>query len=133
MVLDGCITYSSDYINTDSQEVWDSVMKAVETKSALKFRFMASETSVLKKTTANDVFTAEYSVWKDIVGEYYEAYNEFYQKVRDAQIVKHEIVGSNSENVIVTYSNGVKVLLNYSDETAVIDGVSIAADDFVVQ
>lgn len=133
MVLDGCITYSSEYINTDSKEVWDSVMKAVETKSALKFRFMASETSVLERTTADDVFAAEYPAWKDIVGEYYEAYNEFYQKVRDAQIVTHEIAGSNSENVIVTFSNGVKVFLNYSDETTVIDGVSVAADDFVVQ
>jgi hypothetical protein len=133
MVFDGCITYSSEYINTDLNDIRANLMKAIETRSAMKFRFIASDTSVLEGTTADDVFAAEYSAWKDKIGEYYRIYNEFYQRVKGAQIVEHEIAGTNSEQVIVTYSNGVKVYLNYGDEAAVIDGVTVAADDFVVQ
>ena len=34
---------------------------------------------------------------------------------------------------IITYSNGVKVYINYSDEPAVIDGVSVEALDYQIK
>lgn len=133
IVLNGCVEYSTETINTSSADITKQLMKAIETKSNLKFRFMKADTAALQDTLSNDVFMAEYSLWKDEIGAYYSEYNEFYQKVKDAQITGHELVDRNEDTVIVTYSNGVRVYLNYSDEAADIGGVKVAANSYVVK
>jgi hypothetical protein len=133
MVLDGAIPYSSELMNEYSYDVWDKILKAIETKSALKFRFIAADTSIMEGTVVDDVFVAEYAPWKDKIGEYYKIYNEFYQKVKDAHMIQHEIIDRNPDYVVVTYSNGVKVYLNYSDTSANVKGIMIEAKNYVVQ
>lgn len=131
MVLDGSVNYSSEKLNNGTKDLTKDVMKAIETKSALKFTFMAADTSTLEDTTANDIFMAEYSTWSDEVQGYYNEYNDFYQKVKDATIVKHEIMNRNTDTIMVTYSNGVQVYLNYGDADAVINGVTVRANSYI--
>ena len=133
MVLDGCITYASEYVNRDNESLDETLMNAIESKSALNFRFMTADTSVLTDTTKDDVFFAEYRLWKDEVATYYNKYNEFYQLVKDATITNHEIIDRNNDYRVVTYSNGVKVYLNYSDEAATIDGTKVEALSYVIK
>lgn len=133
MVLDGYVTYSSEKVNQDTKDLNDDLMKAMETKSALKFTFMSADTTVLQDTTNNDVFMAEYSTWSDIIGDYYEEYNAFYQVVKDATIVEHELIDRNENLVKVTYSNGIKAYFNYSDIDVVMDGRTVSAHTYVYQ
>lgn len=133
LVLNGCITYATEALNTSTSDIWEDMMRAIETKSALKFRFIAADTTILQDTTADDVFMAEYSLWESKIGAYYEEYNEYYQKVKDATIVSHEVFDRNDKHVKVVYSNGVTVYLNYDEEDAVLDGVSVSAQSYVIK
>ncbi len=133
LVLEDYIIYSSEVINDNTYDVWNTVMKAIETKSALKFRFMYEDTSILKDTEADHIYTAEYEKWKETVGEYYQIYNAFYQQVKDASMIHHEIINRDNNIRVVTYSNGIKVYLNYSMEDIDIDGHLVPANHFVVQ
>ena len=133
MVLEGCMNYSSEYVNTDLDSLKITFLNAIESKSALNFRLMAADTSVLTDTTQEDVFYAEYSLWEDTIADYYNYYNEFYKQVKDAEIVSHEIVDRDNNLRVVTYSNGVKVYINYTDEKTAINGVSVDAYSYVLQ
>lgn len=136
-VLDGYITFGSDYVNKSSESIQTSLMRAIEAKSPLNFRLIDTATSNLTDTTKDDVFFSEYDSWKDDIVESYDAYNAFYQKVKDAEIVDHQIgvfnnSKTNNDLRIVTYSNGVKAYFNYSDEDMRVDGVEILAQSYVI-
>lgn len=131
MVLNGSITHSTTDINKNPLFTEDDVMRAVEGKSALKFSFFDAPPEAVNKTLQNDRFTAQFSVWEGRIGEIYEQYNAFWQKVMNASVADHQILDKQGLLRLVTYSNGVKVYLNYSDEETTISGVKVAAHSFV--
>lgn len=133
MVLSGYKTYSTETLNQDSYDVTEDVMRAIETGSALKFRLMADETSALEDTSLSDVFAAEYDAWRELIGTHYQAYEEFYQAVQGASLVRHEYLDEDRELVYTEWSNGVTVRLNYGDESAVIEGTTVPAASYIVQ
>ena len=53
--------------------------------------------------------------------------NEALKNVEGAQIVDHRIEG---EARAVTYDNGVTIYVNYGDEPAVMDGITIDAESY---
>ncbi len=133
LVLEGCLPVSCEYVNQDSEALSAALMQAMESKSILNFRLMGADTSALSDTLANDIFFAEYDYWKDEIAEYYGEYNRFWQQVKDARITDHELVGRDRELRVVSYSNGLKLYLNYSKEDETIDGVKVPAGSFVLQ
>ena len=72
-----------------------------------------------------------YSRWEDSIGYYYAQFNAFYQQVRGAYTVSREIHNS-GDGVVVNYSNGVTVYINYSDNPWEINGRVIAPLSFEV-
>jgi len=72
-----------------------------------------------------------YSRWEDRIGHYYAQFNAFYQQVRGAYTVSREIHNS-GDGVVVGYSNGVTVYINYSDNPWEINGRVIAPLSFEV-
>lgn len=133
LVLDGCISYSLPAINRYSFNVADDVLAAVETKSLLKFTLMKEDMESLRNTEQDDYFMVEFDYWKESIANLYGKYNEFYKKVKDSRLIGHEIVGRNNDLRIVTYSNGVKVYLNYSDEDALVSDVWVNTHSFTVK
>jgi len=127
IVLDGSKTYSTESLNLDSTDIQADFMKAIETKSAPKFTFTYRDSALLADTTQDDLFAVDYNYWKDSVGTYYAEYQEFYEAVKDAVIEEHELFDRNEDLRVVTYSNGVKVYLNYSNQDEKIDGVKVPA------
>ena len=63
-----------------------------------------------------------------MIPEIYAEYERFYEQVKDASIVAHELFEKDDNLRIITYSNGVKVY-----EPAVIDGVSVEALDYQIK
>lgn len=133
MVLDGCITYSSEYVNQNSESSQRAFMQALEGRSALNFRLMKEDTKMLTETTMDEVFFTEYSQWKEEIPEFYKQYEAFYQKVKGAYITDHRIVERNNNVRVVTYSNGVKLYLNYGEEAAEADGITIEPLSYTIQ
>ena len=126
MVLSGSVTYSSERFNTNSYDMTDKLLKAVEYGSAIKFRFIGTDIGNLENTEESDVFMAEYSALSENAAELYAAYAAFYDKVKGARLISHDIIGNDDDHIVTTWSNGVKVYINYSDEETDIDGVTVA-------
>lgn len=133
IVLDGYKTYSSPSLNKESTDVYVNFMQAIEGKSVPKFTFIYEDSYLLEGTEQENFFAVDYSYWKDRISAYYEEYNAFYDKVKDATIVGHEVYDRNEKLRIVTYSNGVKIYFNYSDLEEKIDGVTVSAFSYVIQ
>ena len=133
LVLDGYKTYSGESLNLETTDIRRQMIQAIESRSALKFTFTYRDSSLLNKTEQQDLFAVDYSYWKDLIPEIYAEYERFYEQVKDASIVAHELFEKDDNLRIITYSNGVKVYINYSDEPAVIDGVSVEALDYQIK
>ncbi len=133
MVLDGKKVYSAESVNVESTDIQEKFMKAIESKSALKFTFTYRDSALLAGTMQNDMFAVDYSTWKDQIPAYYAEYQEFYEAVKDAEIEEHELFERNEDLRVVTYSNGVKIYFNYSGEDAKIDGVKVPALSYKIE
>ena len=133
LVLDGYKTYSGESLNLESTDIRKQFVQAIETRSALKFTFTYRDSSLLNKTEQENLFAVDYSYWKDSVPEFYTEYENFYESVKGATIESHELYERDDNLRIVTYSNGVKVYINYGDEVAEIEGVSVDALDYQIK
>ena len=133
LVLSGNIVYSTPVMNTNSHDMTAGMMKALETGSAMKFRFIAADTNELQNTVADNVFLAEYNTLKDNVAGLYAEYASVYEKIQGASLVDHEVFDLAGELVCVTYSNGVQLCLNYSENDAQVGGVKVPAGSYVVR
>jgi hypothetical protein len=60
----------------------------------------------------------------------YNRMKPLYDAVGSSTIVNYEVISDDVK--ITTFSNGVKVYVNYADAEANINGVKIAAKDFTV-
>ncbi|MCD8021460.1 MAG: DUF5696 domain-containing protein [Lachnospiraceae bacterium] len=133
IVLNGYLPYSTESLNKESTDVYVNFIRAIETGSSPKFTFTYEDSSLLSGTEQEDYFAVDYSYWKDKIGAYYEEYAAFYEQVKDATIVGHELYERDDNLRIVTWSNGVTVYINYSDEDATIDGVKVSAQSYVIK
>ena len=133
MVFSGTTTYASEVLNDNSHNMTKELMKSIESGSAMKFRVIATDTINLQETELDNVFLAEYNTLKENIAGLYAEYSEFYNKVAGASISNHELVEKDGSVVHVTWSNGVNVYLNYSEESITVDGVAVPAGSYVVR
>ncbi len=133
IVLEGNKTYSTESVNLESTDIQENFMRAIESKSALKFTFTYRDSALLAGTMQNDLFAVDYNTWKDEIGTYYAEYQEFYEAVKDAEIEEHELYERDEDLRVVTYSNGVKIYFNYSNQDAQIDGVKVPALSYKIE
>jgi len=138
MVLENDIPYSMEDFNRYSLEGFAKyLLKAIETKSNLKWILTSADEIEFIQAYLSKDFNAEYYFqtqfdrWKDKIGDYYAMYNDFYQKVKDAEIKNHEVI---SEDLVkVSYDNGVTVYINYSDKTQRVDGETIEPLSYTIK
>ena len=113
------------------------MLRAVESRSAMQLRLTYASEEEFFPTfqqfwVLNTLpFLTQYSRWEGRIGEYYARFNAFYQQVRGAFTVGHQILNG-GDHVIVSYDNGVRVYINYSNNPWEIDGRIIAPLDFEV-
>lgn len=128
IVLHGYVSYSTEPLNLSAVPE-RTVLKAVETGSSLSACLMYAESEVLADTKYNSYFSSYYAVWLERMAEYYKQTEEVLKLVSQAQIEGHEQV----ENGVfcTTYSNGVRVYVNYNTTDVKVEGVLVPAEDFV--
>lgn len=134
-VLDGSLSYSSASWNVESYlGIRQHLLWAMESKSSPRFTFTWEEPSVYANTEDADYlayFSVQYEDCLSVAAECYQEYNAYYQLVKDAQVVAHQIYDNGVRTV--TYDNGVQVYLNYGKTDAVVEGVSVSAGDYVIK
>lgn len=119
IVLKGIMPVYSEYVNFEANKQ-EFFLKLVETGTCPSFYITKESSSDLIYTNSSDIYSSEYSVYRDTIISYAKELEAVHEKTAGAYIVGHEI----RENgvTVVTYDNGVKIYLNYSSETQSADG-----------
>lgn len=124
MVLKGVMPMYSDYINFEANKQ-EFLLQMVEAGVYPSFYLTAENSSKLIRTNSADLYSTEYTTYKDAVIDYDKQLRELNAQLGDANIVKHEIKDEGIK--VITYSNGVKVYVNYTGTEHVVDGVTVGA------
>lgn len=129
-VLKGTMNMYSEYINFEANST-EYFLKLVETGVLPSFLITKESPAVLQYTNSNWIYSSEYDKYEETIVEYYTKLKEVNDKVAGEFIVKHEKLDSGVS--ITTYSNGVKVYVNFSDVDVTVDDMTIEAESYIVR
>lgn len=128
-VLKGSMNIYSEYINFEANAT-EYFLKLVETGIYPSFILTYESPETLQYTNSNWIYTSEYEKYEDLIVEYNEKLGALNEMTKDAYIVGHERLDSNVG--ITTYSNGVKVYINFSEAEVTVDDMTIEALSYKV-
>ena len=129
IALKGMLPMYGDYVNFEANER-EYFLKLVETGIYPSFYLTYENPSELIYTNSSDVYTSQYSVYRSQILQYYNELKELNALVSGSRIIGHEI--SDTGITIVTYDNGIKIYVNYSEMDASFDGITVPALSYVI-
>lgn len=126
MVFKGIIPTYSEYVNFEANKK-ENFLRMVEAGVYPSFYISAEDSSKLIYTNSRNLYSLEYSSYRDTIIEYDKALREVAEKTAGACISDHEILENGL--VQVTYDNGVTIYVNYtgssiSDGALTVDALS---------
>ncbi|MBQ6814501.1 MAG: hypothetical protein IJP13_03070 [Lachnospiraceae bacterium] len=122
IALKGVVPMYSEYVNFEANKQ-QFFLRLVETGMFPSFYITYEDSAQLIYTNSADIYSSKYSVYKQEIIDYANELSAFNAKVDGAVITDHS---EPVENVmVVTYSNGVKVYVNYNEGEVLVDGVQI--------
>ncbi|MDY6323535.1 MAG: DUF5696 domain-containing protein [Catonella sp.] len=129
MVLKGIIPMYSDYVNFEANKT-EFFLQMVESGVYPSFYVTAENSSKLINTNSADLYSTDYSTYKDMIIDYDKQLREVNAATAGASILKHEKLDNGV--TVVTYDNGVKIYVNYTGESETADGVSVDSMSYKV-
>lgn len=130
MSIHGAVAYSSPAFN-NSGDISNSFLKAVEYGAAPMYVWIGQDSSKVKDTDLNYIYSAGFEDWLDIAAEQYRRFKPLYDRVKESAIKEHACLSDGVYHTV--YENGTEVIVNYSDEDYVGDGFTVGTMDFVVR
>lgn len=129
LVVSGLFDYTSPTINSGNDYSYEwNLLKAIETGSNVSFEISASDTIDLLDTQYTSYYNSYYSNWKDKILSMNQTLNS--TGIYESKLINHEFI---SDTVVkVTYSNGLSIIINYSNKNYQENGVAVRANDFAV-
>ncbi len=122
IVLKGVMPVYADYVNFEANKE-EFFLKLIETGSYPSFYITKESAADLIYTNSSDIYSSQYDVYKEEIVQYTTELKAVNEAVAGAVITGHEILEGGVRKV--TYSNGVRIYLNYSSAARTVDGVSI--------
>ncbi len=129
MVLKGSMDYYSTYVN-QSYCSQNTILKMVEYAVYPSFITMAAENTKLSGTAMSNYFSLCFDDWEDDIKSVYSKVNEAISAVEGAYITEHKAIYDGT--VRVTYSNGVKIYVNYYSYDVQVDGITVPAQQYLI-
>lgn len=129
IVLKGVMPVYSEYVNFEANKQ-EFFLKLIETGTYPSFYITQENSADLLYTNSCDIYSSQYSVYRDTILEYAFELKEVNQKVAGAHIVAHEILGNGI--TVVTYDNGVQIYINYASTSQKADGLTLEAMSYKV-
>lgn len=128
IVLKGSMPYYAPYINFNANhEAY--VLNMIEYGAYPSFIVTKENASHLQLTNSSGLYSTQYELYEEQIVAYNKIFQEISESVGNAQIVDHKRSG---KQVVVTYSNDVKIYLNYASQSATIDNQNVAAMSYEV-
>ncbi len=122
IALKGLIPMYADYTNFEANRS-EFFLELVETGIYPSFYLTWEDPVDLLYTNSSDLYTSKYSVYKSEIVDDYERLKEVNDAVNGAVITDHEKTADGL--AVVTYSNGVRIYVNHSDQAVQYDGITI--------
>lgn len=122
IALKGVLPMYADYTNFEANKS-EYFLELVETGIYPSYYLTWEDPVDLLYTNSSDLYTSRYGVYKSEIIEYYNLLKEVSDATAGAVITDRE---KNVDNVaVVTYSNGVKVYVNYNEQSVTCDGIAL--------
>lgn len=107
-----------------------SMLKSLETGSAVYYQWFASDASKVKDTDYNGLYALNYKDWIDEAAALYKESNQVLSKVRNQVITAHSRLAPGVART--TYANGLSVTINYNQAAVAVDGLQLQPQSYHV-
>lgn len=131
MIVHGCIDYCGNVYNLENVKNSETlILTMLEYGAAPHFVFTWEEAGEMKYSGLNSFYATTFSTWMDDAVEVYNEINGVLGQVTGATIAEHKVISEDVRQI--TYSNGVVIYVNYSEQAVTVDGVQIPALGYTV-
>lgn len=128
IAVHGLVQYSGTPINLASDSRYQ-FLRSVEYGAIPTFTLTQNDTALLYRTSANYLWSAQFSQWRAEVLKDYQSM-QLLAELQSQFMVGHQQLVNDVYKV--TYENGAKVIVNYSSQVYSANGATVPAEDFVV-
>ncbi len=131
LVFHGYAQYAGSAWNMgDNQDLTHQFLQALETGSGLYYNWFFADSSSIKLTEFDYLYSADYRRWIDEAADAYRELNEVLGDVQSQTIVDHRKL---DEGVYqTTFEQGKTIIVNYNDTAANVNGMTVGAKDYWV-
>ena len=128
LVIGGRIRYAGAALNYEDPRI--GLLKALETGSLLYGDFIFADSSVLaNKPQLDSYYTAHYASWTTVFCQAYQDLAAAYRQVGGRELLSHTRI--RHDLILAAYPDG-GILINYSDQPQVYNGVAVAAQSYTI-
>ncbi len=128
-VLRGTIDVYSDYVNFEANST-EYFLKLVETGVYPSFLITNESPTELLYSNSSWIYSSQYELYSERIADYHKQLKEINDKIGDSVVVAHEKVDGSVS--ITTYSNGVKVYVNFAEKPMIVEGITLEALSYKV-
>ena len=128
IALKGIIPMYAKYTNFQANQR-EFFLKLVEQGVYPSFINTYEDPSKLINTNSSNIYSSKFDRYRDTINEYYQELKAVNDKIKDAAIVSHT---RGNKLTKVEYDNGVKVYINYSENSVTDGGITVEARSYKV-
>ena len=103
----------------------------IEYGSAPHFTFSYADSSEIKYTGLNSLYSTQYETWLDEALEIYQATNKALSHVMGSTMIDHNIIDDGIKKI--TYDNGVTIYVNVTKNSFHVGDITIPPMDYLVE
>ena len=107
-----------------------SLLRLVEYGVYPSYILTGGSTYDLKDTNSSNVYISEYDILSRRISDYYDFINEGLTSTINSEMIDHTFIGEGI--VLVEYSNGVQIVVNYNDFAVTVGEYVIPAEGYEV-
>ena len=130
IVLKGYIDYYSPYLNFSSNIDLD-VLKCIEFGVSPAYLVTDKESYNLSNTLSSNYYATYYETVEEIIKSNYKYINDALKQVIGSEIENREIIEEGIS--VVSYSNGKKIIVNYTNDPYNYEGALVSARSYLVK
>lgn len=129
IALKGILPLYSEYMNFEANKQ-EFFLQLVEMGIYPSFYITKEDSSKLIYTNSANIYSSRYDIYRSEIIKYSTELKNVNDTVQGALIIGHEQLDNGV--TVVTYDNGVKIYINYSDTDQTVDGYTVEAMSYKV-
>lgn len=130
MVVHGSLPYCGTVPGNMAADYQIEKLKWIEYGCEPYFVLTYSSADLMKNTYVTDAYATDYEQWIETVVKCAEEFSGKLAFTAESMMVSHEYL--DEDIVRVKYDNGSSIIINYSSEEQLVDGVVIPAENYIV-